>query len=247
MTPREVAALDPVAYVRRIPPFDLLPEALFLDAARALEIALFEAGDAARRAPAASRSGPLRHPQGRGPAGARRTRAPGARGGRGLRLHLAHLEAGVARRRRGGRAPRVLPPGRGVRAAARPTRGSPLTSRSGSRTASRRASRLPASPGSSRTSASRSSSSCDGPPVWARADATVAEVARVMRDEHVSSVLLRGVPPAIVTDRDLRNRVLGRGARPRDRCDAASARARSARWRRARPFTRRGGRSSTPA
>jgi CBS domain-containing protein len=46
-------------------------------------------------------------------------------------------------------------------------------------------------------------------PVWVAPDATVREAARVMRDEHVSSVLLRGDLPGIVTDRDLRNRVLG--------------------------------------
>jgi CBS domain-containing protein len=52
-----VAALDAVAYVRRISPFDLLPEELFLDAARGLEIGLFEAG--ARLASAGGE--PLRH------------------------------------------------------------------------------------------------------------------------------------------------------------------------------------------
>jgi CBS domain-containing protein len=51
-------------------------------------------------------------------------------------------------------------------------------------------------------------------PVWVDAHATVREAARVMRDEHVSSVLLRGDPPGIVTDRDLRNRVLGEDLGP---------------------------------
>ncbi len=44
--------------------------------------------------------------------------------------------------------------------------------------------------------------------VWVEADATVGEAARVMRDQKVSSVLVRGDPPGIVTDRDFRNRVL---------------------------------------
>jgi CBS domain-containing protein len=51
-------------------------------------------------------------------------------------------------------------------------------------------------------------------PVWVAADATVRDAARVMRDEHVSSVLLRCDPPGIVTDRDLRNRVLGEDLGP---------------------------------
>jgi CBS domain-containing protein len=46
------------------------------------------------------------------------------------------------------------------------------------------------------------------PAVWVEADATVEDAARVMRDEGVSSVLVRTDPPGIVTDRDFRNRVL---------------------------------------
>ncbi len=52
------------------------------------------------------------------------------------------------------------------------------------------------------------------PPVTVPAEATVLEAARVMRDEGVSSVLLLTDPPAIVTDRDLRNRVLAAGLGP---------------------------------
>lgn len=52
------------------------------------------------------------------------------------------------------------------------------------------------------------------PAVTVPAGATVLEVARVMRDERVSSVLLLSEPPAIVTDRDLRNRVLAAGLGP---------------------------------
>jgi CBS domain-containing protein len=52
------------------------------------------------------------------------------------------------------------------------------------------------------------------PPVWLPADATIRDAARVMRDEHISSVLLRTDPAGIVTDRDLRNRVLGEDLGP---------------------------------
>lgn len=52
------------------------------------------------------------------------------------------------------------------------------------------------------------------PVVVAPAGATIHEVARLMRDERVSSVLLLTEPPAIVTDRDLRNRVLAAGLGP---------------------------------
>jgi CBS domain-containing protein len=50
-----------------------------------------------------------------------------------------------------------------------------------------------------------------GAPVWVEGGATVAEAARTMRDHRVSSVLVRGDPPGILTDRDLRNRVLADG------------------------------------
>ncbi len=52
------------------------------------------------------------------------------------------------------------------------------------------------------------------PPVTVPAEVTVLEAARTMRDEGVSSVLLASDPPAIVTDRDLRNRVLAAGLGP---------------------------------
>jgi CBS domain-containing protein len=56
-----------------------------------------------------------------------------------------------------------------------------------------------------------------GAAAWVEPDATVVEAARLMRDRSISSVLVRSEPPAILTDRDLRNRVvaeaLGRDAR----------------------------------
>ena len=50
-----------------------------------------------------------------------------------------------------------------------------------------------------------------GPPVWISPGATVAEAARIMRDSELSAVLVRTDPPGILTDRDLRNRVLAEG------------------------------------
>ncbi len=47
-----------------------------------------------------------------------------------------------------------------------------------------------------------------GPAVWVDPAATIFEAARVMRDRRISSVLVRSDPPAILTDRDFRNRVL---------------------------------------
>ena len=53
------------------------------------------------------------------------------------------------------------------------------------------------------------------PAVWLDAGATVGEAARLMRAERISSVLVRTDPPGIVTDRDFRLRVLAAGRGPR--------------------------------
>jgi CBS domain-containing protein len=52
------------------------------------------------------------------------------------------------------------------------------------------------------------------PARWIEAGATVGDAARVMRAEGISSVLIPGEPPAILTDRDLRGRVLAEGLGP---------------------------------
>jgi CBS domain-containing protein len=52
------------------------------------------------------------------------------------------------------------------------------------------------------------------PPVWVAASATVGEAARIMGEQRISSVLVRADPPGIVTDRDLRTRVLAAGLGP---------------------------------
>src|SRR5215207_2319559 len=48
-------------------------------------------------------------------------------------------------------------------------------------------------------------------PLVVRADATVVEAARAMRDAGASAALVGGPPLGIVTDRDLRNRVVAEG------------------------------------
>ncbi|NIP80063.1 MAG: CBS domain-containing protein, partial [Gemmatimonadetes bacterium] len=52
------------------------------------------------------------------------------------------------------------------------------------------------------------------PPVWLEGTDTVRSAALLMRDEGVSSVLVASDPPGILTDRDLRNRVLANGLGP---------------------------------
>ncbi len=51
-------------------------------------------------------------------------------------------------------------------------------------------------------------------PVFVPPDATVGDAARVMRERRVSSVLVDGGTPGILTDRDLRSRVLAEGLGP---------------------------------
>jgi CBS domain-containing protein len=52
------------------------------------------------------------------------------------------------------------------------------------------------------------------PAVWVEPDTTVGQAAKVMRDQRISSVLVRCDPPGIVTDRDFRNKVLAEGLGP---------------------------------
>ncbi len=52
------------------------------------------------------------------------------------------------------------------------------------------------------------------PAAWVGPEATVGEAAALMRDEHISSVLVRTEPPGILTDRDFRNKVLADGLGP---------------------------------
>ncbi len=52
------------------------------------------------------------------------------------------------------------------------------------------------------------------PPVFVPATYTVGQAAQVMREHKISSVLVEGEPTGILTDRDLRNRVLAAGKGP---------------------------------
>jgi CBS domain-containing protein len=61
-------------------------------------------------------------------------------------------------------------------------------------------------------------------PIWVDADTTVGEAARLMRDERVSSVLVRTDPPGILTDRDFRNRVLAADLGPGTQVSEVSTR-----------------------
>ena len=78
------------------------------------------------------------------------------------------------------------------------------------------------------------------PAVWIGGDATVADAARLMRAEGISSVLVRGEPPGIVTDRDFTNRVLADGFGPETRLSTVASRPR-------RRCTRPGGACSSRA
>jgi CBS domain-containing protein len=208
-----VAALDAVAYVRRISPFDLLPEGLWVEAAAGLEIALFQKG----------------------------TRLATA-GGTPL-AHLYVIRKGAVRLEEGGHVLQVLEEaevfgytslisGRAsldvvveedLLAYCLPAeefetllRHAPfaahfavgLTDRLKASLEHVRAVRFEPDVGIPVEQVVRRA------PVWLAAEATVQDAARAMRDEGISSVLLRCDPPGIVTDRDLRNRVLGEGLGP---------------------------------
>jgi CBS domain-containing protein len=60
------------------------------------------------------------------------------------------------------------------------------------------------------------------PARWIAADQSVRAAAAVMRDEGISSVLVRTDPPGILTDRDLRNRVLAEELGPETPVSRAS-------------------------
>lgn len=63
-----------------------------------------------------------------------------------------------------------------------------------------------------------------GPAVWLPPTDTVRAGATVMRDRGISSVLVTGDPPGIVTDRDLRSRVLANGIGPDATLDRVATR-----------------------
>jgi CBS domain-containing protein len=206
-------AVDPVAYVRAAPPFDALPQALFEVAARALEIGFYPAGTWLVRAGGA----PLEH------------------------LYL--IRKGTVRLERGGQAVQVLEDGETFGYTSLLTRQATLDvvveedllayllpdaefqrlradAAFGGHFAVRLADRLGQALAHAPVVAFQPDVSQEAgrllrrQPVWVEADATVADAARLMRDERISSVLVRREPPGIVTDRDLTSRVLAEGLGP---------------------------------
>jgi CBS domain-containing protein len=208
-----MAALDPVAYVRATPPFDALPAPLFDDAARALEIGFWTAGDRLVSA-----------------------------GGEPLR-HLYVIRRGSVRLERDGQTLQVLEDGETFGYTSLITRKATLDvlveddllayllpdaqfqrlladARFAGHFAVGLAARLKSSLEHSPVATFQADLSeplarlVHRPAVWVDAGATVAEAARAMRAARISSVLVRTEPPGIVTDRDFRGRVLARGLGP---------------------------------
>jgi CBS domain-containing protein len=202
-----MATIDPVAYLRATPPFDALPEALFGAAAGALEVVFH-------------------------PAGTRLVRA----GGQPLE-HLHVIRKGAVRLERDGQELQVLEEGETFGYTSLITREATFdvvveedlvayrlpaaefrrllgSAQFAGHFASGLGQRLRSSLDHSPVATFQTDLSLEvqqlarRAPVWVEAGTTVAEAAAVMRDEQVSSVLVRGDPPGIVTDRDFRNRVL---------------------------------------
>jgi CBS domain-containing protein len=210
---RAVGAIDPVAFLRGTPPFDALPAALFEEASRTLDVAAHRAGERLARTGGA----PLEH--------------------------LYVIRKGAVRLEREGQPLQVVEEGETfgytsliageatldvvveedlvayrLPAAAfrRLLSNAPFSSHFAAGLATRLKASLEHAPvaifrsdlaGAVRQLVRRA-------PVWVEAGATVADAARLMRDERISSVLVRGDPPGIVTDRDFRNRVLAEDRGP---------------------------------
>jgi CBS domain-containing protein len=208
-----MAAIDPVAFLRSTAPFDALPPELFEAAAGAIDVAYH-------------------------PAGARLARV----GGDPLR-HLHVIRKGAVRLERDGQTLQVVEEGEtfgytslisgeatldvivdeelvAYRLPGDAFRTLLRDARFAGHFALGLAERLKASLDHSPVATFRSDLSRDvsqllrRPAVWVDAGATVGLAARVMREERISSVLVRGEPPGIVTDRDFRNRVLAEDLGP---------------------------------
>jgi CBS domain-containing protein len=208
-----MGAIDPVAYVRSIQPFRALPKPLFDEAAASLEVAFF-------------------------PGGTRIAQA----GGTPLQ-HLYVLRKGVVRLDRHGRNIQVLEEGEifgytslitheatldvtaeedvlAYRLPAKVFERLLTDAQFASHFAVGLSERLKASLDDAPVSpfqpdlAVRVEQLLRRPAVWVEAGATIGEAAHTMGQERISSVLVRTDPPGIVTDRDLRTRVLGAGLGP---------------------------------
>jgi CBS domain-containing protein len=202
-----MSAIDPVAYLRATPPFDALPQALFDEAARSLEVVFY-------------------------PAGTRLVRA----GGPPLE-HLYVIRKGAVRLERDGQELQELEYGEtfgytslitgeatfdvaveedlvAYRLPAAAFRQLLASAQFAGHFAVGLGNRLKSSLLHSPVATFQSDLSLEvrqlvrRPPVWVEASATVGDAAAVMRAQRISSVLVRTDPPGIVTDRDFRNRIL---------------------------------------
>jgi len=208
-----MAAIDPVAYVRSIQPFRALPPTLFAEAASALEVAFY-------------------------PAGSRLAQAGGA-----PLEHLYVIRKGAARLDREGRTLQVLEEGEifGYTSLITNTAAIDVVAEEDlltyrlpgevfrrllgdaqfaghfavglSERLKASLEQAPIAPFQPDLSV-RVDQLVRRAPVWVEPAATVGEAARTMGKERISSVLVRSRPPGIVTDRDLRTRVLGAGLGP---------------------------------
>jgi len=208
-----MVALDPVAYVRSTPPFHALPPALFDEAVGHLEVAFYPAGERLVNV-----------------------------GGRPL-AHLYVIRKGSVRLERGGQTLQILEEGEtfgytslitgeatldvaveedllAYRLPGSDFRQLLADAQFAAHFAVGLSERLKSSLEHSPVATFQADLSLEvgrllrRPAVWVPADATVGDAARLMRDERISSVLVRTEPPGIVTDRDFRNRVLAAGLWP---------------------------------
>jgi len=210
---RCMAALDPVVYLRGTPPFDSLPEELFRSAAGALEIAFYPAGSRLVR-------------QGEDPL-----------------KHLYVIRKGAVRLERDGQTLQLLEEGETFGYTSLITHKATLDvvveedllayrlpeaqfekllsqGRFAGHFAVGIGERLRNSLEHAQVATFQADLSASvrqlvrRPPVRVPAATTVGEAARVMREQHISSVLVDTEPTGIVTDRDFRNRVLAEGLGP---------------------------------
>jgi CBS domain-containing protein len=208
-----MTALDPVAFVRSTPPFDALPQDLFDGAARSLEVIYF-------------------------PSGSRLVSV----GGEPMK-HLYVIRKGAVRLERSGQTLQVLEEGETFGYTSLITGKATLDvvveedllayripdsefrrllsdASFAGHFAVGLATRLESSLEHSPVATFRVdlAAPVEGlirrPAVWVEADANVGDAARAMTEHRVSSVLVRGDPPGILTDRDFRGRVLAQGLGP---------------------------------
>jgi CBS domain-containing protein len=205
-----VRAIDPIAWLRAMPPFNAVPQGLFEEAARTVEVGFYPGGTAMVRA-----------------------------GGAPL-AHLYVIRKGAVRLERGGQTLQVLEEGETFGYTSLITGNASIDVTVEEDLLAYRlpgaqfqrlladagfaghfavglAERLKSSLEHSPVATFQADLSQDvgelvrRPAVWVGPETTVGEAARVMRAERISSVLVRGEPPGIVTDRDFRSRVLAEG------------------------------------